>query len=141
MILSKKIKAGELRGKVIVILKGKKELFPMPGAEFDLHDEESIYRVRLDKQYRLRLTEWFNNHPSVKAGDRITFSRNDAGMHISLDNGPPSKTVSFKDLLGKNTREGTIIDIQQTPKGTVAIVQSVSEVPLDRILSELQQEQ
>jgi len=141
MILSKKLKAGELSGKVVVIIKGKKDMFPLPGVEFDLRDERTNYRVKLDRQYRLRLTDWFNNHPGVKAGDEIAFYRDDTGVRISLDNAPPSKTVSFKDLLGKNTREGTIVDIQQTPKGTVAIVQSVSEVPLDRILSELQLEQ
>ncbi len=140
MILSKRLKAGELSGKVIVILKGKKDMFPLPGVEFNLRDERTDYRVTLDRQHRLRLTDWFNNHRSVKAGDEITFYRDEAGVRISLDNAPPSKTVSFKELLGKNTREGTIIDIQQTPKGTVAIVQSVSEVPLDRILLELQRE-
>ena len=141
MILSKKLKASELNGKVVVIVKGKKDMFPLPGVEFDLRDERTNYRVKLDRQYRLRLTDWFNNHPSVKAGDEIAFYRDDTSVRISLDNATPSKTVSFKDLLGKNTREGTIVDIQQTPKGTVAIVQSVSEVPLDRILSELQLEQ
>jgi len=141
MILSKKLKAGELKGKVVVIIKGKKDMFPLPGVEFGLRDERTNYRVKLDRQYRLRLTDWFNNHTGVKAGDEIAFYRDDTGVRISLDNAPPSKTVSFKDLLGKNTREGTIVDIQQTPKGTVAIVQSVSEVPLDRILSELQLEQ
>jgi len=141
MILSKKLKASELSGKVVVIVKGKKDMFPLPGVEFDLRDERTNYRVKLDRQYRLRLTDWFNNHPGVKAGDEIAFHRDDTGVRISLDNATPSKTVSFKDLLSKNTREGTIVDIQQTPKGTVAIVQSVSEVPLDRILSELQLEQ
>lgn len=141
MILSKKLKASELSGKAVVIVKGKKDMFPLPGVEFDLRDERTNYRVKLDRQYRLRLTDWFNSDPGVRAGDEVAFYRDDTGMRISLDNATLSKTVSFKDLLGKNTREGTIIDIQQTPKGTVAIVQSVSEVSLDRILSELQREQ
>ena len=138
MILSKKIKSGELSGKVVVIVKGKKDLFPLQGVEFDLRDERTNYRVKLDRQYRLRLTQWFNNHPGVKAGDEIAFYRDDSGMRISLESSSvTSKTVSFKDLLGRNTKEGKIIDVQQTPQGPVVIVQSTKEVPLNKILAEL----
>ena len=137
VILSKKIKAGEVRWKGVVIPRSKKELFPAPGTLFDLYDGRSTYKVKIDRLYRIRLSQWFANHSEVKAGDEIIFSKENGAMYIRLGKTVPSKTVSLKDLLGRDTKEGKIIDIQQTPDGTVAIVQSTTEVPLEKILAEL----
>jgi len=137
VILSKKIKAGEARWKGLVVPKNKKDLFPNPGVLFDLYDGKTIYKVKLDRLHRIRLAQWFANHTEVKPGDEIIFSKENGTMHISLGKTIPNKTVSLKDLLGKDTSEGKIIDIQQTPEGPVAIVQTTKEVPLDKILAKL----
>ena len=137
VILSKKIKAGEVRWKGLVVPKNKKDLFPNPGVLFDLYDGKTTYKVKLDRLHRIRLAQWFANHPEVKAGDEIIFSKENGAIHIRLGKTTPSKTVSLKDLLGKETSEGKIIDIQQTPDGPVAIVQNTKEVPLDKILAKL----
>lgn len=136
VILSKKIKAGEVRWKGVVIPRSKKDLFPTPGTLFDLSDGRSTYKVKIDRLYRIRLSQWFANHPEVKAGDEVIFSKENGAMHIRLGKTVPSKTISLKDLLGRDTKEGKIIDIQQTPDGPVAIVQSTTEVPLEKILAE-----
>ncbi len=137
VILSKQLGAGEIRWKGIVLPRRKKDSFPLPGVLFDLADEKTTYKVKVDSQYRIRLPGWFANHPAVKAGDEVVFSTENGTWHISVAETASTRTVSLKDLLGRETKQGRIIDIQQTPKGTVAIVQCTAEVPLDKILSEL----
>lgn len=58
-------------------------------------------------------------------------------MSIRVAGTMANKTVSLRDLLGKDIKEGKIVDIQQTSGGTVAIVQRTSEVPISKILAEL----
>ena len=137
VILTKGLGTGELNWRGIVIPRGKKDLFPPPGVMFDLSDGKTTYKVKVDKQYRIRLAQWFGNHPNLKEGDEVIFSKDNGVIHISLAKAGPNKTISLKDLLGRDTKEGKIIDIQQTPAGTVAIVQNTTEVPLDKILAEL----
>ncbi len=48
-----------------------------------------------------------------------------------------SKVVSLKDLLGREIKEGKIVDIQQTATGTVAVVQSIKEIPIEQVLAEV----
>ena len=48
-----------------------------------------------------------------------------------------SKVVSLKDLLGREIKEGKIVDIQQTATGTVAVVQSTREIPIEQVLAEV----
>jgi bifunctional DNA-binding transcriptional regulator/antitoxin component of YhaV-PrlF toxin-antitoxin module len=120
-----------------VLPRKQKDLFPPPGVLFDLTDGQATYKVKVDSQYRVRLPEWFGNHSGVKAGDEIVFSKENGIMRIGLADTAESRTVSFKDLIGKETEQGRIIDIQQSSKGTVAVVQSTVEVPLDKILSAL----
>lgn len=139
VILSKHLGPGEVSWRGIVLPRKQKDLFPSPGVPFDLADEKTTYKVKVDSQYRIRLPEWFGNHPSVKAGDEVVFSKENGTLRIGLADTAVSRTVSFKDLIGKDTRQGRIIDIQQTPKGTVAVVQCTAEIPLDKILSELWQ--
>lgn len=35
--------------------------------------ENTVYRMQVDKQFRLRFQEWLKNHPQVKAGDEVLF--------------------------------------------------------------------
>lgn len=137
VILSKKLGPGEIRWKGVVIPRKQKDLFPPPGMPFDLTDGQTTYQVKVDSQYRIRLPDWFDNHPAVKAGDEIVFSKEDGTLRISLSDTKASRTISLKDLIGRETKKGRIIDIQQTPKGTVAVVQCTAEIPLDQILSEV----
>ncbi len=46
VILSKRIKAGEVRWRGIVIPRSKRDLFPSPGVVFDLSDEKDVYKSR-----------------------------------------------------------------------------------------------
>ena len=71
VILSKKIKAGEAKWKGVVIPRSQKHLFPAPRMLFDLSDGRSTYKVKIDRLYRVRLSQWFANHSEVKAGDEI----------------------------------------------------------------------
>ena len=137
IILTKALGTGEIKWRGIVIPKAKKDLFPQPGVLFDLHDEKTSYRVKLDRQYRIRLAEWFGKHPELKKGDEVVFSRDNGTMNISLaeTENIKSGTISLKDWLGRETKEGRIIDIQITPDGPVAVLQSTKEVALDKILS------
>ena len=137
VILTKTLGPGEIKWRGIVIPRNKKDLFPQPGVLFDLHDEITSYRVKLDRQYRIRLAEWFGKHPELKKGDEVVFSRDNGTMNISLAENIKRDTISLKDWLGRETKEGRIIDIQLTPDGPVAVLQSTKEVSLDKILSSL----
>lgn len=136
-ILRKKLRAGEVRWKGIVIPRDRKDLFPPPGVEFDLSDGKTMYRAKVDNQYRIRLAEWFSSNPMAKPGQVVVFSTENGIMEIRIEYDGSAKAISLRDLLGKDTNEGKIVDIQQTPKGTIAVVQSTREVPLDQILDEL----
>lgn len=137
VILSKHLGPGEIRWKGVVLPRKQKDLFPPPGTPFDLFDGQTTYKVKVDSQYRIRLSEWFGNHPTVKAGEEVVFSKENGALRISLSDTKASRTISFKDLIGRETKNGRIIDIQQTPKGTIAVVQCTAEIPLDQILSEV----
>lgn len=135
VILTKALGPGEIKWRGIVIPRMEKDLFPPPGVIFDLSDETTIYKVKTDKQYRIRLAEWFGKHPRLKKGDQVVFSKENGIMYISLKDGIRSETISLKELLGRETKEGRIIDIQITPHGPVAILQSTKEVSLDEVIS------
>jgi len=134
VILTKALGPGEIKWRGIVIPRERKDLFPQPGILFDLYDEKTSYRVKLDRQYRIRLAEWFGKHPELKKGDEVVFSRDNGTMNISLAKDVTGETISLKDWLGRETKEGRIIDIQITPDGPVAVLQSTKEVALDKIL-------
>lgn len=135
VILKKALGPGEIKWRGIVIPRKKKDLFPQPGVLFDLSDDTTTYKVKVDKQYRIRLAEWFGKHPGLKEGNEVVFLRDNGTMYISLAKNIKSETTSLKDLLGMETKEGRIIDVQMTPRGPVAILQSTKELPLDEILS------
>lgn len=137
IILTKSLGLGEIRWRGIVIPRGKKELFPPPGVLFDLSDKITTYKVKVDKQYRIRLAEWFGKYSGLKKGDKVIFSKENGTMYISLAKDNKSETISLKELLGRETKAGRIIDIQITPQGPVAILQSTKEVSLEEILSSL----
>jgi len=134
VILKKALGPGEIKWRGIVIPREKKDLFPQPGVLFDLSDKTNIYKVKVDSQYRIRLAEWFGNHPELKTGDEVVFSKDNGAMYISLTQDIKHETTSLKDLLGRETKEGRIIDIQMTPQGPVAILQTTKELPLDKVL-------
>jgi hypothetical protein len=83
-ILTKKLGEGEVKWKGIVIPRKKKDLFPSPGTEFDLLEDHTTFKASVDKQYRIRLAPWFRKHPTIKAGDQVTFLKQNRKMRISL---------------------------------------------------------
>lgn len=137
VIFRKKVRPSEIIWGGISTPRAKKAMLPQPRVPFDLRDEKTTYRVELDKQFRLRLPDWLKNHPQVKAGDEVVLLKENGVFSIRLAGNATNKAVSFKDLLGKEIKEGRITDIQQTPSGTVVIVQSTTELPLDKVLAEV----
>ena len=83
-ILTKKLGKGEINWKGVVIPRSKKELFPVPGVEFDLLDGKSVYKAKMDVQSRLRAPDWFKQHRNLKPGDEITFLKENGKMKITL---------------------------------------------------------
>ena len=137
VIFRKKIRRSEIKWGGIAIPRVAKDMFPNPRTPFDLHDEKTVYRVEVDNQFRLRFPKWLKSHPQVKADDEVVLLKENETFSMRLAGSMINKTVSLKDLLGKDIKEGKIVDIQQTPGGTVAIVQNTTEVPLDKVLAEV----
>lgn len=135
VILKKALGTGEIKWRGIVLPRNKKDLFPQPGQPFELSDGKTSYQVKVDKQYRLRLAEWFRNHPELKAGTEVMFSKENGIMTINLNQNTKTETTSLKDLIGRETKEGRIIDIQMTPDGVVAILQVTKVMPLEKVLT------
>ena len=137
VIFRKRIQRSEIKWGGVAIPRAKKAIFPSPRIPFDLHDEKTTYQVEVDEQFRLRFPKWLKNHPQVKPGVEIILLKENGTYGIRLAGTMTNKTVSFKDLLGRDIKEGKIVDVQQTPNGTVAIVQSTKEVPIDTVLAEV----
>ena len=137
VVFRKRIRPSEITWGGIAIPRAKKAMFPSPRIPFDLHDEKNTYRVEVDEQFRLRFPKWLKNHPQIKADDEVVLLKENGTFSIRLAGAMANKTVSLKDLLGRDTKEGKIIDVQQTPTGTVAIVQSTKEIPINTVLAEV----
>ena len=137
VVFRKRIRPSEITWGGIAIPRAKKAMFPSPRIPFDLHDEKNTYRVEVDEQFRLRFPKWLKNHPQIKANEEVVLLKENGTFSIKLARAMTNKTVSLKDLLGRDTREGKIVDVQQTPSGTVVIVQSTKEVPIDTVLAEV----
>ena len=137
VVFRKRIRPSEITWGGIAIPRAKKAMFPSPRIPFDLHDEKNTYRVEVDEQFRLRFPKWLKNHPQIKADDEVVLLKENGTFSIRLAGAMANKTVSLKDLLGRDTKEGKIVDVQQTPTGTVAIVQSTKEIPINTVLAEV----
>ena len=137
VVFRKRIQPSEITWGGMAIPRAKKALFPSPRIPFDLHDEKTTYRVEIDEQFRLRFPKWLKNHPEINADDDVMLLKENGTFSIRLARTMTSKTISLKDLLGRDTKEGKIVDVQQTPAGTVAIVQSTKEIPIDKVLAEV----
>ncbi len=97
-ILTKRLGPAEVKCRCILIPRGKKALFPPPGAEFDLLEGKSTHNARLDNQFRLRVVTWFRQHRSLKAGDEVTFSKANGSISIALSRSfsrPESETFDW----------------------------------------------
>jgi hypothetical protein len=136
IVFRKRIEPSEITWGGVAVPRAKKGMFPKPRTPFDLHDEGTTYRVELDEQFRLRIPNWLKNHP-VKALDEIVVLKENGIYSIRLAAHMTNKAVSLKDLLGRDIKQGKIVDVQQTPKGTVVIVQNTTELPLDKVLAEV----
>jgi hypothetical protein len=83
-ILTKKLGKGEIKWGGVVIPRSKTALFPAPGVEFDVLDKKTTYRAKIDKQSRIRIASWFQQHRTTKPGDEVTFYKQNGMMRISL---------------------------------------------------------
>ncbi len=137
IVFRKRIKPSEIRWGGVAIPRAKKGMFPNPRVPFDLHDEKATYRVEVDEQFRLRCPEWLRSQPGIKANDDIVILKENGIFSIRIAGAMKSKVISLKDLLGKDIKEGKIIDVQQTATGTVAVVQSTREIPIEQVLAEV----
>ena len=137
-ILTKRLKPGEVNWNGITLPRDKKGLFPAPGVVFDLHNGKDTYKVKVDSQFRIRLTEWYRDQLTVKPGDEVSFRKESGAMHIGVSSNSVGKTVSIKELIGRVTPEGKVRDVRQNSDGSmVAVIETVREMPLDEILARL----
>lgn len=136
-ILRKELGKGEVNWKGIVIPRDKKSLFPPPGTQFDLSDERTKYRAKIDNQCRIRLALWFRQHPTVKAGDEVVFSEENGVLRLTLSGSGVNRAWSTRELLGKETPRGKLVDVEHSPDGPMAVVQRTERLPLDQLLGEL----
>ena len=83
-ILTERLGPAEVKCRCILIPSSKRTLFPVPEVEFDILEGKAIHRGRLDNQFRLRAASWFRQHQAVKAGDEVTFLKENGFMRISL---------------------------------------------------------
>lgn len=83
-ILTKRLGPAEVKCRCITIPSSKRTFFPAPGVEFDMSEGKATHRGRLDNQFRLRAPSWFRQHQAVKAGDEVTFLKENGFMRISL---------------------------------------------------------
>ncbi len=137
IVFREKIQPSEIRWGGVAIPRAKKAIFPSPATSFKLSDGKSDYQVEIDKQFRLRFPKWLKNHPQIKAGEEIAIMKEKGNFSIKCVRSTTDKTVSLKDLLGRDIEAGKIVDVQQGPTGTVVIVQSTTELPIDEVLAEV----
>ena len=84
MELTKTIGPAEVKCRCIVIPREKKGFFPPPNTRFDLVDGNITHQAILDRQFRLRAVSWFRQHRSLKAGDEVTFYKENSLIRISI---------------------------------------------------------
>ncbi len=123
-ILTKKLGKGEINWKGVVIPRSKKALFPAVGVEFDLLEGKTIYKGRMDNQSRLRLSEWFRQHRSLKPGDEVTFHRQNGTMRISLSRSfsrPEKETFTWALEVIEAIRDGEVDGIIRINKGGFSV--------------------
>jgi len=83
-ILNKKLGPAEVKCRCIIIPADNRTSFPAPGVKFDLFEGKVTHQARLDSQFRLRAPSWFRQHSAVKAGDEVTFLKENGTTRISL---------------------------------------------------------
>ena len=118
-ILSKKLGKGEVKWRGVVIPRAKKNLFPPPGVEFDLAEGKTIHKAKMDNQYRIRLASWFRRHPTIKAGDQVTFFKENGRMHIALSKNfsePERGTLDWAQEVIEAIKEGEVQGIIRIKK-------------------------
>jgi len=96
-ILTKKLGDGQIRWGGVVIPKRKLSLFPADGVEFDLWEGKTAYKAKMDNYSRLRSPSWLHQHPSLKAGDEVTFLKENGKIRIVLSKNFPKPTKSGID--------------------------------------------
>jgi hypothetical protein len=114
-ILSKRLGEGEVRWKGVVIPRAKKDLFPERGVEFNLLEGKTIYKAKMDNQFRIRLATWFRRHPTTKAGDQIAFFKENGKIRIALsknfskpDRGALDWAKEVLEAIGDGEVHGTV---------------------------------
>lgn len=110
-LLTKKLGPAEVQCRCIVLPRDKKNLFPVPGVEFDMVEGKASHRARLDNQFRLRAPSWFRLHRAVKAGDEVTFFKENGAIRLSLLRSfskPDSETFDWAHEVLEAIRDGEI---------------------------------
>jgi hypothetical protein len=110
-ILTKKLMPAEVKCRCLVLPRDKKGDFPSPGVNFDILEGKATHRAKLDSQFRLRAPSWFRQHRALKAGDEITFSRDNGSIKISLSRSfskPENETFDWTHEVLDAIKEGEI---------------------------------
>ena len=110
-ILTKKLGRAEVTCRCIIIPRDKKALFPAPGVQFNVQEGKATYVGKIDNQFRLRSISWFRQHRTIKAGDEVTFFKEDGVIRISLSRSfskPENETFDWAHEVLNAIRDGEI---------------------------------
>lgn len=110
-ILTKKLMPAEVKCRCLVLPRDKKGDFPSPGVDFDILEGKATHRAKLDNQFRLRTPSWFRQHRALKAGDEITFSKDNGSIKISLSRSfskPENETFDWTHEVLDAIKDGEI---------------------------------
>ena len=137
-LLTKSLGMGEAKYKVVLVPRAKKDLFPPPDQEFDLHEGEAVHKAKVDRQYRLRVPSFFRRHRSIKQGDEVTLSSHNGRIYIALSSrgltGPEKgifawarevlDSIEIDEVQGiiQTTRSGFTVEIGEHIKQTQIVV-------------------
>lgn len=110
-ILTKKLMPAEVKCRCLVLPHDKKGNFPSPGVDFDVLEGKAAHRAKLDNQFRLRSPSWFRQHRALKAGDEITFFKDNGSIKISLSRSfskPDNETFKWAHEVLDAIKDGEI---------------------------------
>ncbi len=112
---TKELQWAEIRRRNVCIPKGKQHLFPKIGQKLTAKDEQtgSLHEVAVGSQCRLIMPSWYGEHKGIRAGDMITFRRDNGSMSIGIT---PRKATNaaymFERRSGKlSIMEGKVFDL------------------------------
>ncbi len=114
-IITKELKPAEIKRRSVCIPKDKQYLLPGIGKKLNIKDEltGSTHNAVVGSQYRIQIPSWYEEHPGVHPGDKITFHYDNGAVRIDVE---PKRTINalnkFERRKGKlSIFEGKVLDL------------------------------